>query len=475
MGTYKASRNNNDEIMEEEKSEKEQKKESTAKALDVGVETGLDIYTAGAFSKVKNTVTSVPIVGKLAQKKWDKTINKAAGVVSNTPLGDLAKKADDVGITDAARGLKDTYNMANGQMPNKNSNSNISTGRSNLFNNLSKFKSKSSSRGSLFSGGSFKVNNLFSFKMKLIIIGCFIGFFLFICIFMTVFAEPDDVNMGLTNSTELSSKGSMVTKEEISNKLVYLDNVDISNIELNKDSIYVISMNDLSTVDDNINTIKNIMSEYNYYVKPTGNSDIDTKLKNEFQDKVLENGDNPLEEIYQRAVIDGANINSSDMEKKLEELAMYYINNVKTYSQGKSYAIPFINNEAFRGDCTGFAVAYMSYVSGSALPRSYSGEMVKKDGSWANKVSSYGWKAYSTDEIGELRLGDVLVADSFISYSKGNHAEIYVDETHTFGWGSVKKAYPVNNALKKSQVQGHTVYSDSHRYVTVYRYGNINN
>ena len=80
MGTYRASRNNNDVVREEEKSEKEQKKESTAKAVDVGLETGLDIYTAGAFSKVKNTVTSVPIVGKMAQKKWDKSVNKAAGM-----------------------------------------------------------------------------------------------------------------------------------------------------------------------------------------------------------------------------------------------------------------------------------------------------------------------------------------------------------------------------------------------------------
>lgn len=310
MGTYRASRNNNDVVREEEKSEKEQKKESTAKAVDVGLETGLDIYTAGAFSKVKNTVTSVPIVGKMAQKKWDKSVNKAAGMLSKTPIGDIAKKADDVGITDTARGVKDAYNMASGQISSNNSttNTNNSSNKSNILNNLSKLKGKSNNKSSLFGSGSFKANNLLSFKMKLIIVGSFAGFLLFIMIFMTVFAEPDDVNMGLTNNTELSSKGGMVTEEEIANKLVYLNDTDLGNSELNKDSIYVITITDLETVDEGINTIKNIMSEYNFYIKPTGNTEVDTKLKNEFQDKVLENVDSPLNEIYSKIYLNSGNI-----------------------------------------------------------------------------------------------------------------------------------------------------------------------
>ena len=36
------------------------------------------------------------------------------------------------------------------------------------------------------------------------------------------------------------------------------------------------------------------------YIKPTGNTEVDTKLKNEFQDKVLENDDSPLNEIYSK-------------------------------------------------------------------------------------------------------------------------------------------------------------------------------
>ena len=307
MGTYKASRNNNDEVIKE-KSEKEQKKESTAKALDVGLETGLDIYTNGAFSKTKDAITSVPVIGKVAQKKWDKTINKNAKRLYKTPVGDLAKKADDAGITDAARGLKDTYNMANGQIPNSDSKSSGSSGKSNIFNNLSRLKGKSSSKGSLFGGGSFKVSNFLSFKTKLIIIGGFVGFFLFVSIFVTVFAEPDDVNMGLTNNTEISNKSESITKEEVANKLVYLNDTDLGNGELNNNSIYVITITDLETVDESINTIKNIMSEYNFYIKPTGNTDIDTKLKNEFQDKVLENGESALDEIYSKIYLNSGNI-----------------------------------------------------------------------------------------------------------------------------------------------------------------------
>lgn len=324
MGTYRANRNND--IVDEEKSEKEQKQDSTAKALDVGLETGLDVYTAGAFSKVKNAVTSVPIAGKLAQKKWDKSINKAAGVLSKTPVGDIAKQVDDAGVTDAARGVKDAYNMASGAGGSiNNSTSNSSSNKGNILNSLSKLKGKSSSKkSSLLGDGTFKVSNLFSFKMKLIIVGCFVGFLFFIMLFMTVFAEPDDVNMGLTNNTELSSKGGTVTEEEVASKLVYLNDSDLGIIELNKDSIYAISVKG-DNIDDSINTIKNIMGEYNYYIIPNGDNDIDTKLKNEFGDKVLDSNESPLDEIYDKIYLnsgvtsegEAASVNKNDRMKYL--------------------------------------------------------------------------------------------------------------------------------------------------------------
>lgn len=378
MGTYKASRNNSEEVIEEEKSEKEQKKESTAKALDVGLETGLDIYTAGAFSKAKNAVTNVPIAGKMLQKKWDKSIGKAAGMLSNTPVGDLAKKTDDVGITDTARGVKDIYNMANGKMSNNSSNA--SSGKSNIFNNLSKLKGKSNNKSSLFGSGSFKVNNLFSFKMKLIIIGCFVGFFLFICIFMTVFAEPDDVNMGLTNNTEMSSKG-------------------------------------------------------------------------------------------------GKSVNSAEIMSSLQRLAEYFIENAGEYNQSSYLSVPFIDRQV-RKDCTGFATAFMHMISGN-VPESYTGEMIDINGSWANSIKEAGWIGYTVDEIGsvnDLKPGDILVEHN--SGTSG-HAEIYVDATHTFGWGSQQTHYPLDKTIVDTSSGNKKSFGDGYHknYTVVYRYqgGNTDN
>ena len=394
MGTYRANRNDSEKDVEE-KSEEEKKKESTAKALDVGVETGLDVYTAGTFSKAKKVVTSVPIAGKLAQNAWDKTMKTAGGVLAKTPVGDLAKKADDAGITDAARDVKDTLNMTKGKgnknssKPNSSSKSNSSSkanstskanSSSNKFNSLSKLKSKGSSKGSLLGKGFLKAGNLMSFKTKLIVIGCFVGFFFFICIFMTVFAEPDDVNMGLTNNTEMTSK-------------------------------------------------------------------------------------------------DTSNANSGDLAASLQKLGQFYIDNVGTYSQESDYVqIDFIGG-SFRKDCTGFAIAYMSYVAGKILPDSYTLEIIDPDGSWAKTAGEAGWKVYTSDEIGSLenlQTGDVLIADNRYGYStKGQHAEIYIDPNHSFGWGATKYTYPTDNVFTVSNSGGHVHIMDGgHDYITVYRYMN---
>lgn len=474
MGTYRASRSNENNA-DEVKNEKEDKKEATAKALDIGLETGLDIYTAGAFSKAKNAITSVPIAGKFAQKKWDKAINKAAGIVSNTPVGDIAKKMNDAGITDTARGIKDTYNMASGAGRNNNSSLSNSFNKGNLLNGLTKLNDKSSKSGNLFGSGSFNFSNLFSFKTKLIIAGCFAGFLFFIMLFMTVFAEPDDVNLMLTNNTELSTKGALVTVEEIAGKLVYLSDIDLSTAELNNDSIYVITVNNIDNIDESISTIKNILGERDYYIIPNDDEDINTKLKNEFRDKVLNSSDNALNEIYQKKVISGANINSS-ISEKLYEIAYWYINNVDKYSMNETIYIPLIDG-TYRKDCSGFAVAYMSYVAGVNFSGVGTLSMVNPNDSWAKKVSEYGWKAYTSDQIGSvdnLQLGDVLIADDRYSYSKlGQHAEVYVSSTQTFGWGSKKTKYPSNISIRAENNGGHIHFRDSiekHDYITVYRY-----
>lgn len=168
---------------------------------------------------------------------------------------------------------------------------------------------------------------------------------------------------------------------------------------------------------------------------------------------------------------------SGDLSKSLESVANWYITDVAVYDQSLYLPSPFTTSKV-RADCTGFAAAFMSYVAGVDIPVSWSGEMVYPDGSWAQTVATYGWKAYSSDEIGDLQFGDVLVAHSGSLYStKGQHAEIYVDESHTFGWGSVQTTYPKSNTITKSTSGGHVHFMDSgHDYITIYRYeGAINN
>lgn len=159
------------------------------------------------------------------------------------------------------------------------------------------------------------------------------------------------------------------------------------------------------------------------------------------------------------------------MSVSLETVAKWYIENVGIYSQSKTFESPFMSSKV-RADCTGFAVAYMSFIAGTDLPISYSGEMVYPNGSFAKSVSNAGWVAYSSDEVGSLQMGDVLIAHAGTLYStKGNHAEVYVDDTHTFGWGSVKTSYPTSNSISTSNEGGHVHFRDSyHDYITVYRY-----
>lgn len=165
--------------------------------------------------------------------------------------------------------------------------------------------------------------------------------------------------------------------------------------------------------------------------------------------------------------------------EKLGDVSNWFIQNVPNYDMGGYVSsCPYVTGTV-RKDCTGFVGAYMAYVAGvDKFTETHSAAMVDKNGTWAKEVEKSGWKAYSTDEITELMPGDVLVANSAVSHSLGHHAEVYVDENHTFGWGSVQKNYPANRPVTKSIKNGHVIYSDlvgtknQHDYVTVYRYEN---
>lgn len=189
---------------------------------------------------------------------------------------------------------------------------------------------------------------------------------------------------------------------------------------------------------------------------------------------------NEVNNIVTNTLMNSGQITSTvvngDVKAKLEELAYWYINNVNKYSMNETVYIPLLN-ASYRKDCSGFAVAYMSYVAGVNFSGVGTLSMVNPNDSWAQKASEHGWKAYTSDQIGSvdnLQLGDVLIADNRYSYSKlGQHAEVYVDSSHTFGWGTKKTKYPSDITIRAESSGGHIHLRDSiekHDYITVYRY-----
>ena len=532
MEKYKANHNSKNPEEIEEKSEKEQKEEATSKALDAGLTLGLDAYTGGQFSQIKDGLSKVPGIGKMVDKEWNKNINKVAKVAAKTPVGDIAKGMDDSGITDT---VKAGYDMYKGV---KNGNG---------TNSINKMDTSNLGKSKTGTSNSFLTDNIMSFgiskslKIK-IMIGLGISVFLLLMI-VTIVSGKDFENLDLTNESTMIAKNSTPTSTTVENKIIYFGSSNVQNIELNNtndnisyiknstgdynwlvnegsielenminnnpNGIVVISLgeNDLENIDSYVTYYNELINKYPntkfhfISVNPIDESSIteytnqdvinfNNKLSSRFPEQYI----NTYDELLNNNLLDdGSNksdiydkihstVKSSlsgfyaggDLLVKLEEVANWYIANVATYGQGKTFKNPFMSKAA-RADCTGFAVTYMSYVSGADLPISSSAEMVYHNGSWAKKISELGWKGYTTDEI-EPQPGDVLVSNPVISYSKGNHAEIYVSETETFGWGSKKTKYPTSSSLQKSTKQGHVIYSDNvgsrhqHDYVTIYRF-----
>lgn len=283
------------------------------------------------------------------------------------------------------------------------------------------------------------------------------------------------------------------------------------------DAIVVISsgINDLNNIDNYITLYKDLMSKYpdakifimsvnpvdesktnitnnqiegfnkklsesfgvNYIDTYSGLSNIVTK-----DDGITYETDlnNEVNNIVTNTLMNSGQITSTvvngDVKAKLEELAYWYINNVNKYSMNETVYIPLLN-ASYRKDCSGFAIAYMSYVAGVNFSGVGTLSMVNPNDSWAQKASEHGWKAYTSDQIGSvdnLQLGDVLIADNRYSYSKlGQHAEVYVDSFHTFGWGTKKTKYPSDITIRAESSGGHIHLRDSiekHDYITVYRY-----
>lgn len=564
MGTYKASRNNQEEN-DQPKSYEEQKQESTEKAVNLSGEGLLNSVTGGTGGKIKNMAEKVPVLGSTVKNTWDNAVKNVSSIVSRTPAGDILKKANDAGVIDTAKNVKDKFSSKGTSNNNNNESKNMfnfgskNKGLFNLFGN------NKDSKG--FLGGALNFNIPPMLKIKLIFIGA--GVFMLFIIVVAVFANDDMDNLALTNDTSLSVKGNNsrnCTSEEVVNRLLYvgdsrivgmksaLGNNNINYIaevgkgydwyksvalatieeklQNNSNLIVVLSLgvNDLNNIDNYISAYKDLISKYSsnsIYImsvtpvdeskaKSSGYSVTNTGIE-AFNKKLSENFSSNFIDIYNNltnvVTSDGlhydnetyktindlvsSSISSSGKEKcgsaggdvtgKLEEVANWYIQNVKTYQvtpcgagkgtrRRKFYENPFLSRN-IGDDCTEFAGVFMSYVCGTELAMSASGEMVNSNGNWAKSAEACGWKAYTTDEIGELQTGDVLIADSSVSYSYGAHAEVYVDASHTFGWGKCQSQYPLNNTISKETRGGHTVLSDSygkdsHKYVTVYRYMN---
>lgn len=376
MGTYKANRNNLEEVPE--KTEKEKKQESTEKLVDLAGETALDVYTGGQFSNVKGMVEKVPVAGKVANKTWNKAVKGVSKIASKTPIGNIAKKADDAGITDTARSAKNMVNITKG---NPGSSSDIASNTSKVngtLNNINQKNDSSKSKGMLdFLDNSNREGLLGNLpkglKIKLIV-GCG-AVFLFMLICIGVFASDDTKNLSLTDKSNMTLKGSSAS--------------------------------------------------------------------------------------------------SGELLSRLEFLANYFIENAGEYNQGAYLYVPELN-QSIRKDCSGFAGAYMSYVSGVNLRESYTGEMVEINGSWAKAAMDAGWQAFTAEEIGDvsnLQPGDVLIEHT--SGSKG-HAEIYISPTETFGWGSKQSHYPLSKTIVNTSTGSKVRFGDGYHkeYRVIYRYMN---
>lgn len=170
------------------------------------------------------------------------------------------------------------------------------------------------------------------------------------------------------------------------------------------------------------------------------------------------------------------------IEGKLKTVAQWYMDNVKEYGSDKNKNLKTYNGDSLmkgakcRNDCTGFAAAFASYVSGEVVATSHSGAMITH---W--DAEKHGWTYCETNDLNsldDLKTGDILVARSSSKSkggtlsSRGHHAEVYIDNKHSWGWGSVHDHYPYDCKWEfTTNSQGRKMVKDgSHDYVCFYRY-----
>ena len=114
-------------------------------------------------------------------------------------------------------------------------------------------------------------------------------------------------------------------------------------------------------------------------------------------------------------------------------------------------------------DCTSFSRLFMSVVSGADVGDHNSGTLVN-DAAYAKHLEKFGWYKYSMTQIkslDDLREGDVMAS------TECGHAEVFVDNTHSFGWGYIHTTFPANNRMTFT---GSSVNDNSHKYTVFFRY-----
>lgn len=445
MEKYKAVSNNSN-VIENDKNEN---LKSTEKVVNLAAETALDSVTAGQGSKIKKGLEKVPVMGNQVSKTWNNAVKNVSEKVSNTPLGNIARRADKSGVVDTARGVKDAMN---GSIPNNDSKSNSREQSGTSNSKLLSFGNKLN-KASSFDGDLLKMIPR-PLKIKLII--CCSAVFVFLLMVIAVFADADLKNLELTNGNS-TAQNSQKTVDEIKKEIKEIS-VDELVSGLDSSYIYAIKITE-NNADEEINKIKEFIgsNSINYYVLKTGNEEINKKLEESFDDKIVDDVDKLANNIYESQSSGG--LRSGNPENALQVVANWFIGNAGDYNQNKSISNPYPNKTS-RLDCSGFVATYMSYVGDCDLGNPDTGTMIGINGSWSKKAMSCGWKGYNSSSLSELQPGDVMVG--------GSHTEVYVDANHTFGWGRKRSEYPLSNITIKQSDGSYKDYITN--YTTIYRY-----
>lgn len=164
----------------------------------------------------------------------------------------------------------------------------------------------------------------------------------------------------------------------------------------------------------------------------------------------------------------------------------WYLANVTTYqgnsSGGANGYVQWYDCDIFSfgtmqvGDeCGHFAAAYGSLVSNKKIvPEGGIATIYEGSNAW----ESAGWKLYTITEVGGLsglQPGDVMLAsDMKDGCCMGGHAEVYLAQNTSFGWGQIQSKFPSNTSTMTEYTCEHDdIYvqvGSSMRYGHIYRY-----